>query len=416
MGRAGDRAVAMRILAIGSMYPPQHAGGYELLWESAVAALRARGHQVRVLTSDLRLNDRPDTDAEVFRELRRYWDGDAAPELSPLARLRLERENGTIVRRHLTAFQPDLASYWGVGGISMSILEHVRRAGVPGVGYVADHWLTADPPMDQWLRAWSNRPVLAAILTRLTGLPAAGRPGDAATWYFISDALRSEAVLGNWPLPRTGLIHAGIAIQTFALRPARSEWSWKLLYVGRVDPVKGVDTAIRALVELPEDATLTICGPAPSPAYLAQLQQLTRELGLEHRVLMRSAEGREQLWQVYADADALLFPVRWREPWGLVPLEAMAVGVPVLATGTGGSAEYLRDGHNSRLFPPDDPHALAEALQELASNLALRDRLVQEGRRTAEAFTEDAYVNGLIQAHEEAVAGEGDLPRESIHP
>ncbi len=51
-----------------------------------------------------------------------------------------------------------------------------------------------------------------------------------------------------------------------------------------------------------------------------------------------------------AAADALLFPVQWEEPWGLVPLEAMASGTPVVATGTGGSGEYLRDGDNCLVY------------------------------------------------------------------
>ena len=87
----------------------------------------------------------------------------------------------------------------------------------------------------------------------------------------------------------------------------------------------------------------------------------------------------------------MVFPVRWEEPWGLVPLEAMAKGRPVLATGRGGSAEYLRDGENCLLFEADDSSALARALHRLASDPALRARLRAGGLETAPRHTEALF-------------------------
>jgi glycosyltransferase involved in cell wall biosynthesis len=86
---------------------------------------------------------------------------------------------------------------------------------------------------------------------------------------------------------------------------------------------------------------------------------------------------------VYERTDAVLFPVTWHEPWGLVPLEAMAVGRPVVATGTGGSGEYLVDGENALLVPPGDARALATAVERLRDDPGLRERLVAAGCRTA---------------------------------
>ena len=66
----------MRVLCVGNIYPPHHLGGYELVWQGAVQALRAAGHGVRVLTTDVRFGDvdtAQDDDEEVFRELRWYW-------------------------------------------------------------------------------------------------------------------------------------------------------------------------------------------------------------------------------------------------------------------------------------------------------------------------------------------------------
>jgi glycosyltransferase involved in cell wall biosynthesis len=99
---------------------------------------------------------------------------------------------------------------------------------------------------------------------------------------------------------------------------------------------------------------------------------------------------------VYDDHDAVLFPARWDEPWGLVPLEAMARGRPVVATGTGGSAEYLRDGDNALLVARGDAGALAAAIDRLAADAPLRSRLREAGLATAREHTAERFNAAVI--------------------
>jgi glycogen synthase len=392
----------MRVLTVGSMYPPEHLGGYELIWQSAVRALRDRGHEVRVLASDFALPNggpRPEEDPDVHRELRRYWEGDRYPALSPRERLRIERANARTLRRHLDDFRPDAVSWWSMGGLSLSLLERVRRAGVPAVAYVADGWLVDGPKLDGWLRAWDTRPRTAALAARLTGIPTRLDPGAGARWLFISDATRAEA-RERWVLPDTAVAHAGVD-DVFTAQPRRP-WHWRLLYAGRVDGVKGVDTAIEALALLPEAATLTIAGPDGAPEDVAAFTALAERLGVAGRIKRRPALGRAELAGAYAQADALLFPVRWAEPWGLVPLEAMAVGTPVIASGTGGSAEYLANGANSLVVPGGDPRDWAAAVIRLAAEPRLRERLREGGLRTASRHPADMAPLAVARALEDA--------------
>jgi glycosyltransferase involved in cell wall biosynthesis len=100
-----------------------------------------------------------------------------------------------------------------------------------------------------------------------------------------------------------------------------------------------------------------------------------------------------------------VFPVRWQEPWGLVPLEAMARGRPVVATGRGGSAEYLRDGENCVLFEADDPAALAAAVRRLASDSQLRIRLREDGLATAPSYTEPLFNEAVERALQDETTG-----------
>jgi glycogen synthase len=98
----------------------------------------------------------------------------------------------------------------------------------------------------------------------------------------------------------------------------------------------------------------------------------------------------------------VLFPVTWQEPWGLVPLEAMAVGRPVVATATGGAAEYLVDEHNALVVAPGDADALAAAVRRLAEDGSLRERLREGGAETARRYDQRAFEQRVIAALEEA--------------
>ena len=108
--------------------------------------------------------------------------------------------------------------------------------------------------------------------------------------------------------------------------------------------------------------------------------------------------------QLYREHDALLFPVRWDEPWGLVPLEAMASGCPVIATGRGGSGEYLRDGENCLLVPAEDPACARGGGAPLAADPRSATGCAQGGPDTAPRHTE-ALFNAAVERHLPGVAG-----------
>ena len=95
----------------------------------------------------------------------------------------------------------------------------------------------------------------------------------------------------------------------------------------------------------------------------------------------------------------------WVEPWGLVPLEAMAVGLPVIATDAGGPTEYIHPGENALQLPRDaDAAAFAEEVLRLECDPALRARLAEHGRATAARFTAEGYDTAIREALEAAAA------------
>ena len=391
----------MRVLSVGSMYPPHHLGGYELMWRSWVLAMRERGDEVRVLASDLRLADGGAEDPEVHRELRWYWRDHEFPRLGMGERLALERHNMRVLDRHLAELQPDVVNWWAMGGMSMALLEHARRAGVPAVGVVVDEWMVYGPKVDQWQRAAARLGLLAGAAGRLTGVPTNVDLAGTADWVFVSETVRRNALESGLSLERSTVAHGGIDPELYREAPEQP-WHGRLLCLGRLDRRKGIHVAIRALTDLPAEMSLDVVGSGDED-YAAELSNLVDELGLAERVRF-SRPPRGELPAVYAQADALLFPVLWEEPWGLVPLEAMAVGTPVIATGTGGSGEYLRDGENALLYSPaDDPVAVAAAVRRLAGDSELRSTLRAGGLATAAGHPDSAFNDAVRHALAQAL-------------
>jgi glycogen(starch) synthase len=409
----------VRVLSVIPLYPPHHLGGYEVVCRGVMERFAAAGHDVLVLTSDTRLPDREDDDerpVSVERALRGWWDWETHGELHPTVaqRLAIERHTERVVRDTLARFRPDVVSIWSMVYLPFSIITLVERAGVPIVMSLGDDSITYAPAFDAWTRVFDRRPWLRPV-GRLTGLetrlPTFAGASVTAASAMIRDSVAAHA---RWTFPDVAIIRMGVETRDFPLaEPHPDRWAWRLLYVGRVVLNKGIATAIKALRLLPEQARLDVDGYG-APEVLEELATLARQLGVSDRVSF-ARSPRSELADKYRDADVVLFPSEWAEPFGLVPLESMARGTPVVATGTGGSGEFLTDGDNCLLFPPGDPAALADAVRRLADDVELRRRVAEGGSRTAAEMTIDRYAERLEAVHRaaagRAVSGVRDQAR-----
>jgi glycosyltransferase involved in cell wall biosynthesis len=395
----------VRVLAVGNMYPPHHLGGYELVWRAAVRHLRAAGHDVRVVTTDFRVPSPQEADEDgVRRELRWWWRDHAFPRLPVRERLAVERHNARVLERELDAFHPDAVTWWSMGGMSLSLLERVRRRGLPAVAFVHDDWLDYGPRVDAWLKLFTGprRGRLARPAEAILRMPARVDFDAAARYVFVSERTRQRALEAGHNPGDWGIAHSGVDPAYLDPRPERP-WAWRLLYVGRIDARKGIGTAVDALAQLPAEATLTIVGEG-DPSAEAGLRAQAERLGVAERIELAGFRSRADLPAAYEAADVVVFPVIWEEPWGLAPIEAMALGRPVIATGRGGSGEYLRNGENALLFEAGDATALAAAVTRLAADGELRARLRAGGLHTAPLHTEDVFNAAVLREVEAACA------------
>jgi D-inositol-3-phosphate glycosyltransferase len=161
-----------------------------------------------------------------------------------------------------------------------------------------------------------------------------------------------------------------------------------LLYVGRLAPIKGLETLLAAVAALADEdrpvRLLVVGGDADeSPdGHETRLRQLATDLGLGERVTFLGPQPQPALRTYYVAADAAVLP-SYYESFGMVALEAMACGTPVIASRVGGLATTVRDGITGFLVPEGDVNALARRIADLTGDEALRTRLGLEGVRWA---------------------------------
>ena len=197
--------------------------------------------------------------------------------------------------------------------------------------------------------------------------------------------------------------------------PAARTRRHRILSVGRLVPRKGVDLVIRALPHLAaagyDDVELLIVGGGADPGVLhsdpevRRLMALAAETGVKPQVTLLGQVPRAEMPGIFRSADAVVC-TPWYEPFGIVPLEAMACGVPVVAAAVGGLRDTVVDHGTGIHVPPRDPAAIASALAHLLGDPALRAELGAAGQQRARSrYSWDRVAAETEKAYQLAVAG-----------
>ena len=179
-----------------------------------------------------------------------------------------------------------------------------------------------------------------------------------------------------------------------------------VLYVGRIEPLKGLDILIGAVacVEDIPDISLVIVGGSPdADGEMERLKALSRELGIADRVVFTGAVSHADIPQYYNAADVFVLP-SYHESFGLVALEAMACGTPVVASRVGGLTSFVSDGLTGYLIPWRCPEPFARRIETLLSNPILRDRMGQAARSMAMNMTWTRAAERTVNVYESVTA------------
>ena len=252
----------------------------------------------------------------------------------------------------------------------------------------------------------------------------AGSPLDKAqmAWLYGANLDRIEVIPPGVDLTRFYPRSQLEARQRLGLDPDRR----LILFVGRIEPLKGIDTLLQAIALLDKDETCElgceclsvaiIGGDASVPleqmtAEMKRLQLLRSALGIEKLVTFLGKQGQDSLPDYYAAADMLVMPSHY-ESFGMVALEAMACGTPVIASRVGGLMYTVRDGETGLLVPDRDPHALADAIQRILKRDDLRWQLQRNAIQVAQTYAWPAVANRLLDLYTQVIQAR----RQRLHP
>ncbi len=338
----------MKIAYVTSFFPPDRVAGAELATRFMARTMAGLGHEVHVVVTRPAGNRFDRTQQEGYTVHR-------LPCLD-IKGLRLASEIRRALRL-LEDLRPDL-----IHGNCL----------LPG-GYVAARVGTRLSVPSVILCFGYDVSDMSALLGRFHGVPALREA------HLLLAATRYAAgKMAEWlPSRPARVFYAGCDEKSFPLLPPRRPAPpYRLLFVGRLIPEKGLDLLLDILARLPAEYSLEIVGLGPLEGWLHA--EVARR-GLAGRVTLTGPLPNESLSERFANADALILPSR-REPFGVVCIEAVCSGVPVLCGKVMGLPEAVSDGRNGLVLEGRDAGQWAEAVKRLVSDTALRERLYAAAR------------------------------------
>jgi glycosyltransferase involved in cell wall biosynthesis len=409
----------MKIVQAVGWYLPESVGGTEIYVSSLSRALRAAGHDVRIAAPEAGLAA-PRTYGYDGFEVFRYP--------IPAAPTRLEAQGDVLVRgaghfhRWLSSARADVVHmHTFVTGLGLQEIRAARDAGsrvfvtthASSLGFICqrgtlmlhgkslcDGRVELSRCAECALEHSGAPPIVSSMMSALPASVSrvAGRlPGSLGTALGMTDLIERnverqrrmfEAVdafivltdyaaqiarangapAGKVVVNRAGVREGVAAGAGVSPRPANTPIT--VGYVGRFEHVKGVIDLARAMRRVPADVDIRVefRGPAVSEGDLVTKALVSTTCAGDRRVAIQGGVDPKDIVQLLNSYDVICCPSRCLEGGPMVALEAMAVGVPVIAASIGGAAEVLQDGVNARLVPPGDVDRLAAALVEVARN------------------------------------------------
>jgi len=214
----------------------------------------------------------------------------------------------------------------------------------------------------------------------------------------LSEFMKSNLLKNGFPADKIEKVYPYVPAPTEDIQ-AKPECG-NILYVGQVIRGKGVDLLIKALSLVKNDYRLNIAGMGND---VDSIKELTVACGISDKVDFSGYSS--DIDKVYQQSDLVIVPSRWQEPFGLVGIEAMANGVPVIGFDVGGIEEWLKDGVNGFLISEQDVSMMAEKIDLLLSDRKLRDEMGHNGRRMIfDHYLESRYTEKMKQLLEEIVS------------
>jgi glycosyltransferase involved in cell wall biosynthesis len=377
-------------------------GGEPAVIEVTTRVLKANGHESRLLMKSSR-----DLEHSILMRAGAFWTG------------AYNRASYREMHRLLEADRPDLVHVHSVYPMfSPSILLACRKAGVPVVMTVHTHNLTCPT----WFHLRNGSTCESCL---------GGNEYQCVRHNCRQNLLESTAyALRSFVARRFRLFHNNVDIlmvpthfsKTMLLRagfdrdqvmvvpnptavteiPSDRALGDYVAFAGRISPEKGLDTLLSAAALLPH---LSFKVAGDGPVLPSMIARAPKNVSFEGRLAY------DQLLSFYRKARMLVVPSVWFEPFGMVAADAMALGLPVVASRIGGLPDVVDEGVTGLLFEPGNAAELAQQICRIWADPELGARLGQSGRtKAAHRYSQEAYYRNLLAAYNTAIHGRSTSP------
>lgn len=374
----------MKVLQVTERYPPA-IGGVETHVFRLSQELRKLGVEVRVLTTDL------------------Y-------STSPLVRFDQKSDDEEFVTR-IKGYRA-LPLPQGLGVVAPGMLGQIRETSIVHVHsyghfptYLARYCQAARLPVVATTHSDAGRPSIKKSLFDSI-IPLASIK-SAQRIIAISNHESEVLIKRGIPPDRIVVIPNGIDADEFAIiSPSGKSKSKILMYAGRIDiDQKGLDLLIEAFARLLKDypdLELVLTGPDWNGS-TGILSQLAMKLGISEKVHFTGFLKRPEYVERLKSAGIFILPSRF-EPFGIVLLEAMAAGVPVVAANTGAVPEILEGGKLGLIFQPGNVDSLTNQLRNILSNESAAKDRAEEARRSLHRYSWQKIAQDTLHTYEEVLS------------
>ena len=353
-------------------------GGVQVHVRELSAHLRERGHEVRILAPGRHTGKRDDA----------WIVGRAIPVRGngSVARISFGPQVATVVARALREARPDVI--------------HVHEPLVPSASMHAV--LNANAPVVATFHSNVGRERVSSLWFKLAAPMVRPVWNRLARRIAVSDAARHSVTsrMGDGELL---IVPNGVDVDRFAgAKPAVLPGGRHLLFVGRLEERKGFPVAVAAFARLAErypDLRLLVVGDGSERDAVDELPPVIRA-----RVEMLGRVDDDRLAGYLRAANLYLGPATGGESFGIVLAEAMAAGLPIVASDIAGYRDVARNGKEAVLVPPGDPDALVAAVCRVLDDPGLAKSLGDQGARRAHEFAWDTVTDRLVKVYREVVA------------
>jgi D-inositol-3-phosphate glycosyltransferase len=332
--------------------------------------------------------------------------------------------NKHLVYDHLPEFTDGVLSQAETDGISYDVLHsHYWLSGLVAQE-LREHWKTPIVHMYHTLGEMKNavaqRPEEREIPQRISAETEIAQSADALVAATPVEEDQLVRLYSADPA-RIHIISPGVDTERF--HPIPPDYAKEriglctdcciILFVGRIEPLKGIDSLLQAIAQvvaeqpdLREDLRVPIIGGDPDRVReddeMVGLQELREELGIGDVVTFLGAKDQDMLQYYYAAAETVVMPSDY-ESFGMVALEAMACGTPVIASDVGGLTYLVRDGHTGYHVPARDPAALAAKITRLLTDVGLRRLIGYHAACWAESYAWPRIADQIEELYAETI-------------